>query len=312
MGYILSELMLIFHFSLIFSLTLLCMVLYFRTKDKTILRFFSLLVPLFLFLLVTLIYYLYGEELNGFFGSASQGLSLFSLVSVSFLIPSLIYGTTSYLLSLLDIGSRERSLGTLISRICSAVLFLISLFIIIYLNGSNWRAALTRALNELFLYSSLFLILPALVATVFLKRNKVREKRRLLSDIMISFYPMPAFFLVDIFLFKDMPYKLVYLSYSTFSLLIYFYISRHFFQRYEPGLESGPLNLERICEDKSISDREKEIVELLIQGLSNREVGESLFISLNTVKTHVRNIYRKLGVSNKLQLIYLLRHHPER
>lgn len=307
MGYNLSELMLIFHFSLIFSLTVLCAVLYFRTRDKVIFRFFSLLVPLFLYLLVTLVYYLYGEELHLFFGTATEGISLFSLVFVSFLIPLVIYGTTTYMLSLLEIDSKERTLGLIIARICSVILFLISLFIIIFLNGSNWRAALSRALNELFLYSSLFLIFPAIVATIFLKRSREREKRRLLVDIMISFYPMPLYFMVDIFFFKELPYKLVYLSYSVFSLLIYFFISRHFFQQYDPGGKAELPDLSRFYKDKNISDREREIIELLIEGQSNREVGESLFISYNTVKTHVRNIYRKMEVSNKLQLYYLLR-----
>ncbi|MBB6480529.1 LuxR family transcriptional regulator [Spirochaeta isovalerica] len=311
MGYILSELMLIFHFSLIFSLTVLCSILYFRTRDRVIFRFFSLLAPLFLYLLVTLIYYLYGEELNLFFGSATQGLSLFSLVFISFLIPFVIYGTTSYMLSLLEIGSRERKIGTAITRICSVILFLISLFIIIYLNGSNWRGALTRGLNELFLYSSLFLILPAIVATVFLKRSSERDNRRLLTDIMISFYPMPVYFTVDILFFRNLPYKMVYLSYSIFSLMIYFYISRHFFQRYEPAPDEKPLDLNDFFREKNISEREQEIIELLIQGVSNREMGETLYISYNTVKTHVRNIYRKLDVSNKLQLLYLLRHHRD-
>jgi LuxR family maltose regulon positive regulatory protein len=45
----------------------------------------------------------------------------------------------------------------------------------------------------------------------------------------------------------------------------------------------------------------------LVEGKTNREIAQRLFISENTVKTHVKNIYGKLGVSNRVQLFSLLR-----
>jgi len=45
-----------------------------------------------------------------------------------------------------------------------------------------------------------------------------------------------------------------------------------------------------------------EIVALLLEGKTNKEIGEQLFISSNTVKTHVKNIYGKLNISNRIQL----------
>lgn len=52
-----------------------------------------------------------------------------------------------------------------------------------------------------------------------------------------------------------------------------------------------------------LTRREKEILALLAAGRSNLEISEGLFISPTTVKTHLRNIYRKLGVSNRLQAV---------
>ena len=48
--------------------------------------------------------------------------------------------------------------------------------------------------------------------------------------------------------------------------------------------------------DDQLSDREKEILVCLVQGMSNKEIANSLFISLNTVITHRRNIARKLQI----------------
>jgi DNA-binding NarL/FixJ family response regulator len=53
----------------------------------------------------------------------------------------------------------------------------------------------------------------------------------------------------------------------------------------------------------SLTKRELEILELITQALSNKEIGKTLFISDQTVSVHRKNIMRKLGVSNTAGLI---------
>ena len=58
-----------------------------------------------------------------------------------------------------------------------------------------------------------------------------------------------------------------------------------------------------------LTSREKEIVQLIAQGLRNRDIGEKLFICKRTVKNHLHNIFGKLGVSDRLKLaLYAIRH----
>jgi DNA-binding NarL/FixJ family response regulator len=52
-----------------------------------------------------------------------------------------------------------------------------------------------------------------------------------------------------------------------------------------------------------LSDREKEVVKLIAQGLSNKRIAGKLFISTKTVKTHVANIMEKLDVSNRTEAV---------
>jgi LuxR family maltose regulon positive regulatory protein len=48
-----------------------------------------------------------------------------------------------------------------------------------------------------------------------------------------------------------------------------------------------------------LSEQEQRVLRLLAAGLSNPEIAEQLVISVNTVKTHVKNIYAKLNVNNR-------------
>jgi two-component system, NarL family, response regulator LiaR len=52
-----------------------------------------------------------------------------------------------------------------------------------------------------------------------------------------------------------------------------------------------------------LSKRELEVLQLMSEGLSNREIAEKLFLSLSTIKTHSSNLFEKLGVKRRTQAI---------
>lgn len=58
----------------------------------------------------------------------------------------------------------------------------------------------------------------------------------------------------------------------------------------------------RVRERSPLSNREREIVGLVAQGYKNKEMAEKMFISEQTVKNHLHNIFDKLGVSDRLEL----------
>jgi DNA-binding NarL/FixJ family response regulator len=55
----------------------------------------------------------------------------------------------------------------------------------------------------------------------------------------------------------------------------------------------------------SLTAREREVVRMIASGLRNRDIGERLSISENTVKVHLHNIYEKLGVEGRMELLLL-------
>ena len=58
-------------------------------------------------------------------------------------------------------------------------------------------------------------------------------------------------------------------------------------------------------EELAITPREMEILELIAQGMSNREIAEKLFVSENTVKTHSSRVFDKLGARRRTQAVQL-------
>jgi DNA-binding CsgD family transcriptional regulator len=68
--------------------------------------------------------------------------------------------------------------------------------------------------------------------------------------------------------------------------------------------EAFILNIREV-ERLGLSSRELEVLTLLAEGLSNQEIAQRLFVSLNTIKTHTSNIFEKLAVKRRMQAVEL-------
>ncbi len=82
----------------------------------------------------------------------------------------------------------------------------------------------------------------------------------------------------------------------------------YFFLRYNVRLSpvGEGAHLEDLVRRHRISKREREIMELILEGKTNKEIEGQLFISFNTVKNHIYNLYQKLGVNSRSQLMHLV------
>ena len=101
------------------------------------------------------------------------------------------------------------------------------------------------------------------------------------------------------FLFSSIPYAL----YGIFVI--------GYFLRYPVPTLSGMDEVpETFLTRYAITDREREIILKVMQGKSNADIAGELFISLATVKTHLHNIYRKIGVDSRFDLLARVRSSP--
>ena len=79
-------------------------------------------------------------------------------------------------------------------------------------------------------------------------------------------------------------------------------LTRRLIERYVSRPPADAVRRERFAE---LSDRELEVLRLLTRGLSNLEIGQQLFLSEATVKTHVTRVLGKLGVRDRVQAVVL-------
>jgi len=92
----------------------------------------------------------------------------------------------------------------------------------------------------------------------------------------------------------------IWLDSHTTAAVIRQFVANDEAQPVMQSLPPAPPTRER--ERSPLSQREREIVALVAQGFKNKEMAEKMFISEQTVKNHLHNIFDKLGVSDRLEL----------
>ena len=87
------------------------------------------------------------------------------------------------------------------------------------------------------------------------------------------------------------------------------FVAREILKQISIPTISGTVEQNRPAADQeTLTQREQEILSLVAQGLSNREIAEQLYVSRYTVESHIKHIYRKLSVSKRTKAVSTARH----
>ncbi|QPA33353.1 response regulator transcription factor [Anoxybacillus caldiproteolyticus] len=70
--------------------------------------------------------------------------------------------------------------------------------------------------------------------------------------------------------------------------------------------EERGLSIQKSFFSELLTSREMDVLKYIVQGYSNREIAEKLYISVHTVKNHITNIFQKLGVTDRSQVIAMV------
>ena len=147
---------------------------------------------------------------------------------------------------------------------------------------------------------------------LYLRNVKDEVERRFIGTVTFFFAVFIPGIISDTFLLAHLGFKVFPLIYCVMGVIFVRYFTKNIQSDAteiaadtvlaDTGRSSGDLLRER-----GLTQREIDVVKLLALGDSYGTVGESLFISQNTVKTHLRKAYQKLGVRNRIELAHLIR-----
>ena len=213
----------------------------------------------------------------------------FSKRTQSWILAGLTFFILSYgLKMILSQGLVLRIMNTFHANIFdNFVIVEIILLIFILIPGKKEKdrniIKLRRSFGWLFLFRYIIIIVFFLVFVVFISK----------ADEIVP---------------KAVRYPVALVIVLLFSLAPFFWI-KYFFRKYADSMlvivEDREV-LDTIFEKYGISKREQDILRLILDGKSNKEIEETLFISYHTVKNHVYNLFQKIGVKNRYELVHFI------
>ena len=148
--------------------------------------------------------------------------------------------------------------------------------------------------------------LVLLVRLLILGKRHWNGYRRNMTDAFGWLYLSRYVFIFLAFLVPQ-PFRVF--SAITYLNLIPLIWLKFYFEKYAESMlqyVEDKMDLEAIVQRYNLSRREMEILRHLLDGKSNKEIEETLFISYHTVKNHVYNLYQKLGVKTRYELIHMI------
>lgn len=186
-----------------------------------------------------------------------------------------------------------------------------------FVNVDNpFRFMLTRFL---LVFIETVIIASAFGAILKLLKSEVRQEKNnrnkgilLFSGLYLILFSIILVSLT-LGLFVDREHADMYTLVNAFTMIFYNFLPLIWLRRFGGLLGKNEIlgkdfDLSKDVFDRfRISAREREIIQLICQGKSNREIARDLFITQQTVKDHNKNIFRKTGVKNRVQLVNLFR-----
>lgn len=128
--------------------------------------------------------------------------------------------------------------------------------------------------------------------------NVIREKYNFPFVFLTSYSDLETLKEVQ----KTLPYGYIVKPFSDKDLRSNLELALYKFQEEKQGSIPN-LNQINLKLSNPLREREYEILILMYEGLTYKEIGEKLFISINTVKTHQKNLYQKLEIGSKNEAI---------
>lgn len=231
-------------------------------------------------------------------------------------IPFMVLSLFMLLRSVMEFFQRRVSkLFTLPYFIISVVAFILYGFFVVRLTRfevGEYQLLFTVQRWVFFGFTAIMYLIIFILLTLHSGRMKDHYEKRfvriwgswyLLYTILIC----TSFALIPLHLILEHSFLVLFLSWHLIPILfLNLYLDKYHGQASSLQVDFET-KLAAFSEKFEISKREREVIQLICKGLSNQEIGDALFISLQTVKDHTHRIFVKTGVKNRVQLTNLIR-----
>lgn len=280
-----------------------------RLREKSHKDVFSSLLYFQVFIYTFGFYGIWGQVLIRAFLSSyvsTEATAKFSDINMLFGLPFLVFAWLMLIKFSSAISGRSASRWFI--PLFLLLNFLVIIIVGYFLSGNNETKPVSllriyfMSMNFLYSLTGFFLIFyPGKLKPMIFEHDR--------KIIGILFLLIMLLQCVPLLFYNDQPYLaiifiLAFFAGNTF-LPVYFNYGIGFSViSDEPAKD---LSFEEFCVKFEVSPRERDIVRELCNGLSNKEISEKLFISLQTVKDHTHRIYIKTNVRSRVQLINLVK-----
>lgn len=220
----------------------------------------------------------------------------------------IILFTTPYFIHHLTNDEKSKSKNVVIGLIAATLIVFNLLFI--YLEPgkaeNNWRIFIK---DTIFLSVILYCVL---IITIYYRKLEDSEEKKFFRQIVFLLLLLLPAIISDTFFLEYIRFKFFPIVYVLIGIMFFNYyikIIREGLQ--SAGSENPQFTVKKfpkeiLGNEYGLTQREIEVVELLREGKAYLSIAEELFISVNTVKSHIKKIYQKLNVGNRMELANLI------
>jgi DNA-binding CsgD family transcriptional regulator len=277
---LLDILFLLVGFSTLVAFTFLMV----QAKDKLIVSVWFFLGAFTLDMLFNTGYFYLYQNVGDFFSEYAKELFYIQITIGSLLI----FSIPNFIIHLIP------------SRFQSGLIYLFMLVPICQWIGSVLYSERAGVIYRITILST---ILFTLVYTaVFFRKIENKANKKLIVRIMVLALVAFLMNLSQMFQLKALFRVSIPILYVAFCLVFFLHFIENYF-RSDQFQEKTDQNLERF----DFTKREKEVVELVLKGFTNKKIAQELHVSLSTIKSHILNSFQKAEVSSRFELAHLLK-----
>lgn len=219
----------------------------------------------------------------------------------------LLLFTTPYFIHHLTNDEKSKSKNIIIASIAAVLILFNILFVLL-------EAGIVENNLRIFIKDAIFLSVIfycILMIARYYKKLEDSEEKKFFRQIVYLLLLLLPVIISDTFFLEHIRFKFFPIVYVMIGIMFFVYYIKIIQEGGQNSILKLQSNIKRfpkeiLINEYGLTQRESEVTELLSEGMPYLSIAEKLFISVNTVKSHIKKSYQKLNVGNRMELANLI------